>query len=198
MADTKAVLRHIAELYAKPKKDQSPEDAIREYEEKLNLRFEDYDNAFMEFYTADLIRSVDNFWRFKSDKTRPKLVEITAFLRADNKVETVEKPNVKAAPKCRYVSLEAEYMRKNKDSNLYKNYLRTDYTRAISHILNDLLPEKIGFSAYLPIKFDYNEKVNLAQRNGLFDDFNGILTQTYNQTHGIADDTDNLASVSGF
>lgn len=194
MADTKAVLRHIAELYAKPKKEQSPEDAIREYEEKLNLRFDDYDKAFMEFYTADLIRSVDNFWRFKSDKTRPKLVEITAFLRADNKVETVENPHAKEAQQCRYISLEAEYMRKNKDSNLYINYLMNDYTRAISHILNELLPEKIGYSAYLPIKFDYNEKVSLAQRNGLFDDFNSVLMHVYNHTHGIADDTENLAS----
>lgn len=184
MANTAAVLHHIAELYAKPKKDQKPEDAVREYEEKLNIRFEKYDEAFKDFYTADLIRSVSHYWRWSTDKTRPKLAEITAFLLADEKTQKVEEIN-NNIPKFKYSSVENEYFEVNKSSSLYQHCLLPDYSRAVKFIIEELLPEKIGFDKYRKIKNDYSAKVSLSKRNGLFNNFNTVLLNVYNKFHGI-------------
>lgn len=83
MADTKRILRHIAELYAKPRANQELDDAIFEMEEKLNARFNEYDKAFSEKITVDLIKAIDDYWRFKNDKTRPTLAQILSMENAD-------------------------------------------------------------------------------------------------------------------
>lgn len=83
MTDTAKVLHEIAKLYAKPKKDQSLNDAVMELEEALNGRFAEYDKAFQGMYTANLIKAVDDFWRFKSDKVRPTLAQILAMHESD-------------------------------------------------------------------------------------------------------------------
>lgn len=79
MANTQLILNHIAELYAKPRKDQSFEDAIAEYEEKLSNNFNEYDKAFSGISTHHLTKAIDDYWRFKSDKNRPTLAQILAM-----------------------------------------------------------------------------------------------------------------------
>ncbi len=83
MADTQRILHHIAELYAKPRVNQDLDSAILEMEEKMSARFDDYDLAFSEKLTVDVLKAVDDFWRFKSDKTRPTLAQILAMENAD-------------------------------------------------------------------------------------------------------------------
>lgn len=90
MANTQMILKHIAELYAKPRKDQSFDDAILEYEEKLSNNFNDYDKAFTGISTAHLTKSIDDYWRFKSDKTRPTLAQILAMANSVEEKESVE------------------------------------------------------------------------------------------------------------
>ncbi|MBQ7659836.1 MAG: hypothetical protein IJS26_03735 [Alphaproteobacteria bacterium] len=83
MADTKRILHHIAELYAKPRANQEIDEAIFEMEEKLSARFAEYDKAFDGKITLDLIKAVDDYWRFKNDKTRPTLAQILALENSD-------------------------------------------------------------------------------------------------------------------
>lgn len=83
MADTKRILRHIAELYAKPRANQDIDDAINEMEEKLSARYNEYDKAFEEKLTVNLIKAIDDYWRFKNDKTRPTLAQILSMENAD-------------------------------------------------------------------------------------------------------------------
>ena len=83
MADTKRILRHIAELYAKPRANQDIDDAILEMEEKLGARFAEYDKAFQDKLTSDIIKAVDDYWRFKNDKTRPTLAQILTMENSD-------------------------------------------------------------------------------------------------------------------
>lgn len=83
MADTQRILHHIAELYAKPRVNQDLDSAILEMEEKMSARFEDYNAAFADKLTADVIKAVDDYWRFKSDKTRPTLAQLLAMENAD-------------------------------------------------------------------------------------------------------------------
>ncbi len=85
MTDTAKVLHEIAKLYAQPKKDQPLSDAVLEMEEKLNARFDDYNKAFQGMYTANLIKAVDDYWRYKSDKVRPTIAQIVAMHESDDK-----------------------------------------------------------------------------------------------------------------
>ena len=101
MTDTTAVLHHIAELYAKPRKDQSFDDAVLEYEEKLQHRFEDYDKAFAEELTSNIVKAVDDFWRYKSDKTRPTIAQIMAMVNSDGNKAGDEDPKSQKSMKAR-------------------------------------------------------------------------------------------------
>ena len=92
MTDTAKILHHIAELYAKPRKDQSFDDAVLELEEKLNNRFDAYDEAFSAELTSNIIKAVDDYWRFKSDKTRPTIAQVMAMVNSDDKKAGNEDP----------------------------------------------------------------------------------------------------------
>lgn len=83
MADTQQILHHIAELYAKPRANQEFETAVFEMEEKMSARFDEYDKVFGEKITADVIKAVDDYWRYKNDKTRPTVAQIVAMENSD-------------------------------------------------------------------------------------------------------------------
>lgn len=83
MADTQRILHHIAELYAKPRANQEFDLAVAEMEEKMSARFEEYDKAFQEKLTADVVKAIDDYWRYKSDKTRPTLAQLMAMENSD-------------------------------------------------------------------------------------------------------------------
>ena len=92
MSDTNKILWHIAELYANPTKTLTYDQAVKIYYEKLEAHFEEYDKAFEDYYTDDVLEAVDKCCPFDSDKTRPKLAKKEAYLRSEQKVEKVEKP----------------------------------------------------------------------------------------------------------
>ena len=52
-------------------------------EEKMSARFEDYDKAFKDKLTSDILKAVDDYWRYKSDKTRPTLAQMMAMENSD-------------------------------------------------------------------------------------------------------------------
>lgn len=83
MADTQQILHHIAELYAKPRANQEFDLAVAEMEEKMSARFDEYDKAFHDRLTADVVKAVDDYWRFKSDKNRPTLAQLLAMENSD-------------------------------------------------------------------------------------------------------------------
>lgn len=154
----------------KPKTDQCPEEIIRQYAIKLEL-----------YEQKAILDKGEALFRDKSLRTFPTPEQIKALLSAyDLKIQENKQPAGA------YINLESQYMVSNKNSNLYNHCLLNDYTRAIKYIINELLPEKIGQSEYARVKRQgYSELVNLAQRNGLFADFNTILLEIYNQYHHI-------------
>lgn len=185
MANTQTVLRHIADLYAKPRKEQTAEDAKLEFEEKLNSHFDEYDKAFSQFFTANLIKAIDDFWRFKSDKIRPTLAQILAMANSDTSKAANDDFSQPIQKIVTGRNIEVEYMQRDIDLKRNTHCLLNDYTRAVTYILDELLPQKIGYSEYQNIRKDYSAKVNLAVKNNLFSDFDTILLEVYNRYHGI-------------
>lgn len=105
MADTTRILHHIAELYAKPKANQEFSDAVYEMEEKLNAHFDDYDKAFDGKLTANILKAVDDYWRFKNDKTRPTLALLMAMENSDvAKKESLEDTESEAGMRKRCIN----------------------------------------------------------------------------------------------
>lgn len=88
-------------------------------------------------------------------------------------------------------SLEAEFMAANITSSLYVKCLHNDYTRAIKYIIDELLPERIGSNEYKKVRNDYSAKVELAQKNCLFTDFNSTLLMIYDRCHGTTEQRTN-------
>ncbi|MBS4773110.1 MAG: hypothetical protein KHX55_02405 [Proteobacteria bacterium] len=185
MTDTARVLRHIAELYAKPRKNQSFDEAVFELEDKLNERFQSYDNAFGRELTANVLKAVDDFWRYKSDKSRPTVAQIMAMVNSDSSKAANDDFSQPIQKIVTGRNIEVEYMQRDIDLKRNTHCLLNDYTRAVTYILDELLPQKIGYSEYQNIRKDYSAKVNLAMRNNLFADFDTILLEVYNRYHGI-------------
>lgn len=150
MTDTARVLHHIAELYAKPRKEQPFDDAVLELEEKLSNRFDAYDSAFAEELTANIIKAVDDFWRFKSDKARPTIAQIMAMVNSNGQKAGDEDPENQQNMRARILKcadeLGEKYGKSVRDKYL-ANYPDYDFS---SHSWKEpkMLPLRNGIADY--------------------------------------------------
>lgn len=68
---------YLIELYTLSDKDA----------EKMRNAADEYHNALKDYFWEDIKKSIDSFWRWKNDKTRPKLAQIIATLETETKLE---------------------------------------------------------------------------------------------------------------
>lgn len=154
----------------KPKEGQKPEKII-----------EQYVNVIKPYRKDAVMQRAGEICVYRDTRSFPTPSHIRARLKfEDLSSQPQEKKSVVSGR-----SIESEYFEANRTSGLYSHCLAPDYTRAVKYVIDELLPEKIGFSEFQTIRYDYSAKVNLAERNGLFDDFNNILLKVYNRYHGI-------------
>ncbi len=172
MSDTNKILWHIAELYANPTKTLTYDQAVKIYYEKLEAHFEEYDKAFEDYYTDDVLEAVDKCWRFDSDKTRPKLAKIEAYLRSEQKVEKVEKPR-QSQNSGKIADYDpAQLMRR--DIELKRNrHLLPVYEKAVRYIAEDLLVREIPAEQWR--RLDLAGRCKLAWEKGLFSQLDDVL-----------------------
>lgn len=172
MSDTNKILRHIAELYANPTKTVPYDQAVELYYEKLEARFEEYAKAFEDYYTADVLAAVDKCWRYDSDKTRPKLAKIEAYLRSEEKVEKVEKPRQNR--NCGKIADYDPAQLMRRDIELKRNrHLLPVYEKAVRYIAEDLLVREIPAEQWR--RLDLAARCKLAWERGLFSQLDDVL-----------------------
>ena len=80
---TKAIIDHIADLYGISEKEN----------QKMVDNTSEYRKAFDSYNLEDIIKSIDEYWRFKSDKIRPTLAKILAMLNSDKESVSNERHN---------------------------------------------------------------------------------------------------------
>lgn len=173
------VIPTLSELYGaptwmtKPKEDQNSSEILRQWAVALGGYSEH------QLKTACL-----KYYKYNKSAGFPTLGKLSSELCEENQEDYVA-PIAKST-NC-WESLESKYMKLNATSSLYVKCLHNDYTRAIKYIIDELLPERIGSNEYKKVRNDYSAKVELAQKNCLFTDFNSTLLMIYNRHHGIAE-----------
>lgn len=152
-----------------PKEDQKPEEIVRQYAIVLSPYCED-----------SVLNACRNLFRYKNVKTFPTPNQIRSQLKPED-LKQIEQSKKLFAGR----SIEIEYMHRDIDLKRNSHCLLNDYTRAVLYIIDELLPDKIGYSEYQNIRRNYSAKIGLAMKNNLFDDFDEILLQVYNRYHGV-------------
>lgn len=178
MTDTVKILRHIAELYAKPRKDQPFDDAVLELEEKLNNRFDAYDEAFSVELTSNIIKAVDDFWRYKSDKNRPTIAQIMAMVNSDDK-KTESEPVKRPMPE-NMTDYAVAFMQRDIKLGRCRHLLPV-YQKAVRYITEELLSREMPASEWR--KLDFSARCEAAMAKGLFNRFDEILVVVCQKWH---------------
>ena len=74
------ILRHVEELYVEQPDFSKLENMARNNPERVKA----WNDAFKEYYLDDVLNTIDEYWNFKSSKSKPSVHQIKAMLIAKN------------------------------------------------------------------------------------------------------------------
>lgn len=162
------IIKHVIELYT----GDTTDEAMANYELKNSEQVKMYAEAFRDYDLSDVLQAIDEFWNFKSSKTKPTVAQILAIL---NSKKEVEKDSFSVDAQAsrfdesnwRYwvgIDLARALMIRGGNKNL-----RFWYKKAVDAILAervDRLPEARFW--------DYDRKVKECFDRGFFDDIDEI------------------------
>lgn len=174
MEKAQEIIKHIFELYLD---DEPTDDDVLVWCEKNMERYRAYEEAFKDYDTIDVLKAIDEYWRYTSNKTKPTVAKLLTMLNT-NKAEK----QTKAEEKAKYFCIEEKLFHQDKELGRNTNCWYPHYKKAVEYILEKLLPSVIGMEEFNRIKSDdlsevRGRKYRLALENGLFDKFDEILQQ---------------------
>lgn len=191
---TKIIIKKVAELYSFGTEKKTAEEVTQVNYEKLLDKQQEWEQAFDKYDTDDVIQAINNYWRYKSDKTRPSVAQILAILQTEKEVKPKTETNNKSV---RYSCAESELM--SRDIALKRNseFLLNDYRRAVDYILNNLLVNLIGEQELRKLSSkdktkERSDKYKIAMDNGLFNQFDDVLRFV---KYGESDVCDNFTNI---
>ena len=174
---TRLIIKKVAELYSFGSEKKTAEEVTQVNYEKLLDKEQEWEQAFDNYELDDVIQAINNYWRYKSDKSRPSVAQILAILQTEKEVKPKNNTNHDSV---RFFCIESDLMRR--DIELGKNIdcLLSDYRRAVNYILTDRLIETLGSYEYNKLSNEdktkeRSDKYRIAMQNGLFNDFDDIL-----------------------
>lgn len=175
MQKTIEIIKHLNDLYTDV---EFTYEMAQTWCLKNEERFKAWKEAFDKYDTTDVLKAIDEYWRYSSNKTKPKVSQLLAMLNTNK----AEKQNKEELNKGRYFSIEEELYHRDIELKRNTNCFFPLYRRAVEYILEKLLPSVIGMEEFNRIKSDDLSKVRgrkykLALENGLFDKFDDILQQ---------------------
>lgn len=173
---SRRIIKKVAELYSFGNERKTVEEVTQINYEKLLDKEADWDKAFEEYEVDDVLKAVDNFWRYKSDKNRPSVAQILSFLNTEKEVKKI--PHKEESVEGKYYNIETMYF--NRDRELGKlKYNINAYKRAVDRIMKDMMDEWCRENSF---KFDdkdpavaYHRKFQKATELGYFNEFDAIL-----------------------
>lgn len=159
------IWKHIEELYtANPQVGN-----IQHLAEKNPTRVEAWREAFKSYDLSDVLNAIDEYWNFKSSKSRPNVAQIRAILngkKAEQKTNKVSTMNKIADYD------PAQLMRR--DIELKRNrHLLPVYEKAVRYIAEDLLVREIPAEQWR--RLDLAGRCKLAWEKGLFSQLDDVL-----------------------
>ena len=174
---TRLIIKKVAELYSFGSEKKTAEEVTQVNYEKLLDKELEWEQAFDNYEADDVIQAINNYWRYKSDKSRPSVAQILAILQTEKEVKPKTNTNHDSV---RFFCIEGDLMARDKELGRNSQFLISDYRRAVNYILTDKLIETIGCFEYDKLSNDdktkeRSDKYKMALENGLFDDFDEIL-----------------------
>lgn len=179
------ILYHIEELYS-----EKPDREVLEKKAAQNPeRVQAWEDAFKDYDLSDVLDAIDDFWEFKSSKSRPSVAQIKAKLNA----RKVEQLQTSGEPSVVYFDPASRYMQR--DINLGKcKCTLGKYNKAVKLIIRRL-------EDYVPIaelqKMDFAQKWQNVENKGLNADFDEVLEKVYagDENIGAVTSSDDFGSV---
>lgn len=165
---TRLIIKKVAELYSFCSEKKTAEEVTQVNYEKLLDKEKEWEQAFDKYDTDDVIQAINNYWRYKSDKTRPSVAQILAILQTEREVKP---KSDNKAESVRYFCIESDLMRQDIAAGRNTSFNYTHYRRAVNYILGDGLRNLIGDYEYNKLSDKNNAKertakYNLAMQNG--------------------------------
>lgn len=167
------IIQHIEKLYSK--------DYDENYATKLLSKNPDmveaWSDAFKDYDLTDVLCAIDEYWNYKSSKSKPAVAHIKAMLNVKKDVEKVVKQETREL----YTDYANELMAR--DIELGRNrYLLPVYQKAVRYIAEDLLAKEISFEEWKGL--DFAGKCERAMSVGLFNEFYNALVYICRKYHG--------------
>ena len=155
MEKTQEVLKHLFDLYNE--KEWSEKDILG-WCEKNKERYKAWEKAFKDILLDDICHAIDNYWRFKSNKTQPTIAQLLAMISTSENYRTKQREKQKIV---RYYNLANDFM--ERDIRLgHCKHLISDYNRAVDYIINDLLISEMPANEWANL--DYSAKIVQAPK----------------------------------
>lgn len=174
MEKAQEILFHIDELYT----ENPSEDKIRQMAENNPTRYQAWVDAFKDYDLPDVLTAIDNFWEFKSSKTKPNVAQIKAILNT-HKAEKLKQAEV-STPKKELPTPEG-LMALDISTGDCRNNLYV-YREAFDICLNDFLAEVVP--ADVLERAYYPRNVQLAVENGVFGRFGEAMLMAAQRRFG--------------
>lgn len=169
MEKTQEILKHLFDLYNET---ECTENDILNWCQKNTERYNAWEKAFKDIELETVFHAIDNYWRYKSNKTQPTIAKLLAM------IETKENNKTPQPQYVQYYNPANDYMMRDIALGHCKHLMR-DYQRAVEFIINDLLSKEMPVSEWA--KLDYSDKVKQAMEKGLFNEFDEILEKICNK-----------------
>ena len=168
------ILKHIEEFYV-------AEPDLNKFEriaQKNPERVAAWDEAFKDYDLSDVLTAIDEFWNYKSSKSKPSVHQIRALLNVKKDLTPVIS---EATREEKYTDYAFEYMAR--DIKLGRNrHLLSIYQRAVHRIVNEVLAEFVETSEFRAM--DYSDRCAKAMQLGLFNEFDEILVKICRELYG--------------
>ena len=169
MENTQKILKHLFDLYNDT---ECSETDILNWCKKNTERFNAWEKAFKDIELETVFHAIDNYWRYKSNKTQPTIAKLLAM------IETKDNNKPQPFKIIQYYNPANDFMMRDIALGHCKHLMR-DYQRAVEYIIDDLLCREMPVSEWA--KLDYSDKVKQAQEKGLFNEFDEVLEMICNK-----------------
>ena len=157
------ILKHIEELYvAEPNLAKLEKMAYNNPE-----RVQAWEDAFKEYDLSDILDAIDNYWEYKSSKSKPSVAHIKAILNVRKADKTPEVVDVE--PMTDYA---ITFMKRDIKRGSCRHLVNV-YQKAVRYVAEDMLSQEMPVSEWR--KLDFQQRQETALKRGLFQNFSDIL-----------------------
>lgn len=168
------ILKHIEELYV-----EQPDFAKLEKMAQNNPeRVAAWDDAFRDFDLVDVLNAIDEYWNYKSSKSKPTVAHLKAILSTKKDIITATPSHI---VEDKYVDYATMLMARDIKLGINRHLLNV-YQRAVNYITQEMLLNEISSQEWYQL--DWSGRCARAMQLGLFNQIDDVLVSICRQLYG--------------